>query len=55
MQNEYAVMFLVGTLRYTPESRVFDSRWGVFIDFIVPASNSNEYRGYSWGVRTADA
>jgi len=48
MQNGHAVV-LVEALRYTPEGRGFYSRWEFFITYILPASNSNKYRGYSWG------
>jgi hypothetical protein len=63
----YVVVKLVDALRYKPEGRGFDSRWGhwdSFIDLILrshhgpgvdSASNRNEYEESSLGVKAAGA
>ena len=60
----YAVAQLVEALRYTPEGRGFDSRWGHwnFADLVFnqspgvdSASNRNEYQGFLLGIKAAGA
>ena len=57
----HASVHLVHTLRYKPESHVFDSRWCPFLPAALwpfgvdSASNRNEYQEYFLGVKAAGA
>jgi hypothetical protein len=55
--HEYAVAQLVEALRYKPEGRGFDSRWG-HCDFTMGSTQSvteMSTRSISWDAKAADA